>query len=300
MNNFEQQIQLQYNNFKTPAYRVNTPLRMARMYLKLINLINPKKAARTTSNWFFTPLRSKDSPKDQDTIAKAQVRKTLTLHSGRKFEAFCWGEGERKVVIGHGWESKASHFRVFIDQLLAEGFQVVSFDAPGHGHSPGSKSDVIEFGDLLFAVEKEFGKFDAAIGHSLGGLALINAIKRGFEVPKAFIISAPTCFPEVLHKYAKILTLPESLHMSLRESVKSHFSMDDSIWDKFTAYKGLETVKTEAIIIHDEHDEEVLMVEAEALANAWPNAKLVKTQGLGHKKIIKSDDVVNQVVSALN
>jgi hypothetical protein len=34
---------------------------------------------------------------------------------------------------------------------------------------------------LLLEIEKQFGPFDAAIGHSLGGMSVLNAIKKRFK-----------------------------------------------------------------------------------------------------------------------
>lgn len=230
---------------------------------------------------------------------RAQVQKTLSLPTGVEFVSYSWGDGDKRVVLAHGWESKAVHFRVFIDALLDAGFQVIAFDAPGHGLANGAQSDIVEFRDILFALEVEYGAFYGAVGHSLGGLALANALKIGLAVDRAVIISAPASFPGVIYKYAKILTLPESLHQSLRESVKRHFATDDSIWDRFTSYKDVDDVSTQTLVIHDEDDQEVLLVESECLAQSLPNASLVKTQGLGHKKIIKSDEVVGHILTHL-
>ena len=75
--------------------------------------------------------------------------------------------------------------------------------------------------------------------------------------------------------------------------------MDDSIWDKFTGYKGLENIQTQATIFHDDNDDEVLSIEAQCLAKAWPDSTLIQTQGLGHRRIIKSADVADKIIASL-
>ena len=299
MNHCDELIETESLNFITPQSRNNTALRLARLYIKIINKLNPSKAANTCTKWFFTPRRTKPSRNDIDIINKAQTRQTLSLENGAQFESYCWGSGKQRILLVHGWESKASHFRVMIDRLVDSGFQVIAFDAPGHGLSPGDKSEIQEFIDILFLLQKEYGSFSAAIGHSLGGLALINAVKKNIDLQQVFIISAPTSFPGILRKYATVLALPEELHQALRNNVKHYFSTDDTLWDKYTGYKGLEQVHIPAMIFHDNNDDEVNSIESECLSKAWPNATLIFTQGLGHRKTIKSTDVVDNIISKL-
>jgi pimeloyl-ACP methyl ester carboxylesterase len=51
----------------------------------------------------------------------------------------------------------------------------------------------------------------------------------------------------------------------------------------------------EALIIHDEEDNEILIYQAEALAAAWPKNQFVRTTGLGHRRIIRSGEIIRQV-----
>ena len=68
------------------------------------------------------------------------------------------------------------------DALLKEGYTTISFDAPAHGKSPGNSTIMIEFIASIFELERQFGPFEIAIGHSLGGMAVLNAAKSGLEV----------------------------------------------------------------------------------------------------------------------
>lgn len=54
-----------------------------------------------------------------------------------------------------------------------------------------------------------------------------------------------------------------------------------------------------ALVIHDRHDEEIPFVDGEAIARAWPGAKFVITDGLGHHAIMRDEAVARQVVAFL-
>jgi pimeloyl-ACP methyl ester carboxylesterase len=50
------------------------------------------------------------------------------------------------------------------------------------------------------------------------------------------------------------------------------------------------------MIIHDRRDKQVSYNEGEQIADAWPSAHLVTTDGLGHQRILRDPGVVSKVV----
>ncbi len=299
MEQFDARIKTAYAGFSTPSYRLNAALKLVRLYVRFLNFISQKQAQQKVRDLFFSPIRTKPSSRDEALTKQVKEQKVLSLPSGAEFVSYVWGEGDKTVVLGHGWESRATHLRMIIQGLLEAGYRVVAYDGPGHGQATGSESDIIEFRDMYFALEEAYGPFYAAVGHSLSGLALVNALKKDLPVERAVVIAAPAAFPEVIYKFARILDLSDPLHQSLRSSVEKHFQGDDGIWERFTAYKNVSSIEQPCLVIHDEQDEEVLLVEAECLTEALPNARLVTTKGLGHVKILRSEDVVQKIVEHL-
>ena len=51
------------------------------------------------------------------------------------------------------------------------------------------------------------------------------------------------------------------------------------------------------LIIHDENDQDVPIVNAEELAQHWPQAELVKTNGLGHRRILRDPSVIKKMLA---
>jgi pimeloyl-ACP methyl ester carboxylesterase len=52
-------------------------------------------------------------------------------------------------------------------------------------------------------------------------------------------------------------------------------------------------------VIHDRDDPEVPLANGEAIAAAWPGARLVTTEGLGHTRIVHDPGVVARGVAFL-
>ncbi len=49
------------------------------------------------------------------------------------------------------------------------------------------------------------------------------------------------------------------------------------------------------LVVHDRHDAETPAAGSEALAAAWPGADLLLTEGLGHRRVLWEDAVVERV-----
>ena len=58
-----------------------------------------------------------------------------------------------------------------------------------------------------------------------------------------------------------------------------------------------ESMKAQLLVVHDEGDAEVGRVHADAVAAAWPGARRLTTRGLGHYRIMRDPQVVEQVVA---
>jgi len=48
--------------------------------------------------------------------------------------------------------------------------------------------------------------------------------------------------------------------------------------------------------VHDEEDRDVPIRCGEVYARHWPGASLVRTRGLGHRRILRDDGVVRAIV----
>ena len=54
------------------------------------------------------------------------------------------------------------------------------------------------------------------------------------------------------------------------------------------------------LILHDASDKEVPLSDGQAIADALPDARLEKTEGLGHRRILKSQEVTRRAAEFLS
>lgn len=80
------------------------------------------------------------------------------------------GQG-RPVVLIHGWPLSSESWRDLSDQLVKQGFRVLSYDRRGYGHSdqPGDGYDYQTLSDDLRQLIEQLGLQDAVlVGYSMG------------------------------------------------------------------------------------------------------------------------------------
>src|SRR2546422_9816915 len=131
--------------------------------------------------------------------------------------AWSWGERGTGVLLVHGWGSRGARFVDLGGALLASGFRVVTFDAPGHGASSGRLSSGLEVARAALAVATAVGPVSAVVGHSLGGFAAALAIEGGLAAHRAVFI-APSANPNTYSaQFASLLGVRDPVMASMRE-----------------------------------------------------------------------------------
>jgi hypothetical protein len=103
---------------------------------------------------------------------------------GRTLHATAWGSGPL-VLLLHGWGGRSEQLAAFVGPLTAAGHRVIALDAPGHGRSgPGAlggrRSTVPEFSAALrAAAAQDGGRVHAVVAHSFGAAAAALAVREG-------------------------------------------------------------------------------------------------------------------------
>jgi len=106
------------------------------------------------------------------------------------FNTFKWGSGSKRIIITHGWGSKAADFSELITALREiPDTEIIAFDAPGNGSSEGELSNLELYVHAVAAIIKHYGKPDVMIGHSLGGITNVMAVAQT-GVPRRYSLAS--------------------------------------------------------------------------------------------------------------
>ncbi|TPN88974.1 alpha/beta hydrolase [Aquimarina algicola] len=259
---------------------------------KLLNFISPLLASRFAARIFLTPFGYKMPERERKMYENSKREEIFVQKIKRKIIVYNYGVSEKKVLLVHGWSGSGTQLSMIADQLVKHGYSTVSFDAPAHGHSPGKRSMLPHFIEIIYQLEKSHGPFEAAIGHSLGGMSLLRAIKFDVSVKKLVIIGTANSITAITKNFVNNLQLDTKVGILL----KAYF--DDRYGENLDNYSGSVSAKGVTIptlVIHDQDDVDVHYSSAHEIIKNLEKGKLLITKELGHRRILGNKNVIDSI-----
>lgn len=264
---------------------------------QFLEFISTHLAVKFAKKLFTSPIKHK-IPKREFEMDKNAKQKLVFIPAIKKeIMVYEYGNSDKKVILVHGWSGRGTQLVKIADKLLELGFSTISFDAPAHGKSPGKTTLMTEFIESILELEKQFGKFEYIIGHSLGGMSTLNAIKNGLKVKKAVIVGSGDSVNDILFDFVNRLKLKSKIAVKMRESFENEYQMN---MESFSAYVAAKNVNIPVLVIHDKQDEDVPYTASENIHKHLENSKLLLTENLGHRKILGDKEVINQIAQFIN
>lgn len=248
--------------------------------------------ARQAFDRFFTPPRKSGTELEQKFEAEADI--FIVPGESTDLNVYSWGEGETILMV-HGWGGRATQLYSFIEPLVKLGYRVLAFDAPAHGKTAGTQTNVLEFVKAIKTVVKKSGAIDSIIAHSLGSAATMIALDEGLVARKVVCLGSVCYVSTTVKTFAKLAKFSPELEQELHNLMELEFGQD--IWDRLSADKRVNNLKIPALLFHDRNDREVLLEESIAINNAWQNSQLIITSRLGHRRILRNEEVIKQTVN---
>lgn len=140
-----------------------------------------------------------DNKSDKEKIWMSSIKKEI--------QVYLYGKAEKKILLVHRWSGHGTQLVKIADKLLEMVIKIVSFNAPAHVYSKESTSLIPEFIAPILELEKQFGPLEFAIGHSLGGMSILNAVKQKLNIKKAVIIGSGDVIQDIIEDFIKKLQL---------------------------------------------------------------------------------------------
>jgi pimeloyl-ACP methyl ester carboxylesterase len=261
---------------------------------KLFEVISPKLATKFTAKLFTTPIKHK-IPKREFHMDKESVQEKVFVPSiNKEIVVYHYGKSENKILLVHGWSGRGTQLVKIADELLNLGYSTISFDAPAHGKSKGNSSIMVEFIASILELEKHFGPFEFAIGHSLGGMSILNAIREKLKVRKVVIIGSGDIIQDIIDDFIEKLELNPEIGIKLREHFEKKYGVE---MNYYSASNAAKEVLIPVLIIHDENDVDVNVKAAYNIKENLNISELMITKNLGHRKILGNNEVIQSIVT---
>lgn len=276
-----------------------------RVGFQLLERLSSALTLQALNRVFARPQRHAWPKEEQRWLELAERRTVYTRDmprpewDGKAVAVYRWrptGPATGRILLMHGWAGRATQLYAFLPELLAAGKEVIALDAPGHGHSHGRWSSLPQFSRAIQRAVRELGPIDGAITHSFGGPSLLHAMTEGLVVPKAVLVAPPVRILDFTQNLVRLLGLGETSRQQLHAHWEQRLGLRFADLD---AVKMAPSLRSDALIIHDQHDRDVPHSRGLELANAWPGARLMSTTGLGHRRILKDPVVVSAAAAFL-
>jgi pimeloyl-ACP methyl ester carboxylesterase len=269
------------------------------------SLFFPTATSRSLERLWFSPPSSKPSPEGLRLLDCARTEWALVTGQGasRRVRVYRWGNKGPVVLLAHGWGGNAGQWHAVVTGLLAAGMRVVAFDALSHGASDAGargrdQSSIVEMARSLLAVAWHVGPVHTVVAHSMGGAAAAQAIREGLPVRGVVMLGSPADMHSACATLAWRLGIAPHVLARMERSSEQWLGM---AWSTFNVPDvGRTRPVPPALVIHDRDDKEVRWEDGAAIAGAWPDARLVTTDGLGHRRILRDASVIGHIADFVN
>lgn len=259
-------------------------------YLNTLAIVAPSRVGKLGFNIFCTPIAPPVKPHHREYL---QTANQFSFESrGQRLQAYRWGDGTKKILFLHGWQSHSFRWKKYIEAFPKDEYTLYAFDAPAHGLSAGKYANLPIYSDAILSFVRHIGRADAVVSHSMGSFAMLLSLYEnpGLEIGKLVAMGSPGEANDFITFYKKFTGLNDRTFRYIID----HFVQElNQRPDYYSAPRFARSVKVPGLIIHDEADEEAPYAHARRIHEAWPKSKLITTQGFGHN--LRAPEVVDMV-----
>lgn len=260
--------------------------RVRRAVLRGASVVAPGTVEELLITRFFTPVRRPEP-------ASTPRGEHWTIYSGNEeIAVYSQGSGPR-VLFVHGWEGSAADFDGMADVFGRAGYGTVTFDQPAHGRSTGDRTTLPHVARAVLDVARATGPFAAVIGHSLGGSAALLALRDGLPARCAALIAPPYDARYFIEGLGEHMGLTRArVAGAIARIERSVGAVGGRATDQAAAM-----VRAPGLVLHDRSDRTVPFTHGVRVAAAWPGARFVPLDGLGHRRMLDAPTVHQELLT---
>ena len=268
-----------------------------RTKFKVLSAVSKKKAAEKAFELFCTPQQRnrKPLPKIFEQAEELNFKIENIIIRGWRWNK----EGERKVLILHGYESSVTNFDRYIKGFIKKGYEVLAFDAPANGRSGGKKITAPLYKNTIKEINNLYGPVHSYMAHSFGGLAISLALEEIGHTDnyRLALIAPATETITAIDSFFKFLHLDTSVKTEFNKVIVKKAGVSPA-W--YSIKRAMKHIQAKVLWVHDEDDDVTPLSDAmKVKAENYPNVEFVITKGLGHRRIYRDNKVTQLIVDFL-
>ncbi|WP_058533353.1 alpha/beta hydrolase [Legionella saoudiensis] len=205
---------------------------------------------------------------------------------------------DKKILITHGWISRAAYMMRIIDTLHQQGYEVYAIDFPAHGEAKGLQLPWMDAVTVIKETLNQYGPFYGVIGHSFGGSMLLNTLNLSGQLPewrllhkpeRAILIASPTQMRGPVNHVAKKFRLSGHGYIQLRHLMEEQakIALSRIQLNHFIS----QSPNIPFLCIHGDRDETVSTQESIRFCRQYPNADLRILTDANHVSVLMDERV---------
>ena len=264
---------------------------------KMLQFFSIKWTTLYLSRLFTTPIKHKIPKRELQMERNSIQTNRVVPEINKAIVVYQLGTSEKKILLVHGWSGRGTQLVKFAEALVAKGYSTVSFDAPAHGKSSGNSTIMTDFIASILEVDRQFGPFEAAVGHSLGGMSLLNAIQSGLKLNRLVTIGSGDKVKDILIDFVSKLELKSEFSMHLQQHFEKKYSTK---MESYSAHLAAQSIAIPVLVIHDENDDEVPVAASRNIFSNLKYGEVLITTNLGHRKILGNPEVIEKTINFIN
>lgn len=275
--------------------RVPYKVILTRQAFRTLGLLAPGLAAMWAYRLWYSTRRFRESEHDRRWRQQAQL--DMLEHKFGRIAVYRWGEPDKPVVLClHGWNGRASQFATMLPALQKAGYQVIAFDAPGHGNSEGHATNIFRIAAVLQSVVERYPPAQAIITHSFGGMVAAYAIKHlGIPVSRLIMIASPVSTQYLIDMFAQSMGINQRVMRRFDKLIRAEFG--DDVYERISAEQNLKNCELPILLLHDKQDQAVSWRNSERIAETAANAVAIYTEGHGHRRLLRDKKLIRKIVN---
>jgi pimeloyl-ACP methyl ester carboxylesterase len=281
-------------------YRPGRLMRALRLALMTSQRVWPALAVRAAYRVFGTPLPPKWLSRGQGPGAEwrreAWAFEDASVGIYHLAAQDSGAESAPVVLLVHGWGGHAGQMLPLAQAVAAAGLRPVLLELPAHGRSGGAMSNSPQFARAMGYVAARLAAdghaLRAAVAHSLGANGLALAVAQGLPAERLVLLAPPASPREYTRYFAHTFGLSEATRLAMQRRFESR---EGILMAQLEPAAVGPRIAQPTLIVHDRDDRVNRFADAEAYRDAIRGARLVATQGWGHRRILKEAKVLEEV-----
>lgn len=270
-----------------------------RLALSASERLWPSLAVRLATRLFLTPLPPKWLHRRAGWRRQWHAQSwpfegaSVTVYSGKASHSAPTGP---VALLVHGWGGHAGQMLAIAQSVASAGLTPVLLELPAHGASRGASSSLpgftraIEY--VVARLAQQGTEVHVLVAHSLGASAAAYASARGLPIKRLVLLAPPASPPEYTRQFVRVFGLSERTRARMQHRIESREGM---LMPHFEAGFVGPKVRVPTLVVHDRTDRVNGFADGQAFAQAIRGSRLVATDGLGHRKILKDAQVLGEI-----